>query len=222
MDTQSTTPLSTESLDEIAKLKARIAELEGKEKKETKRGRPPKAVSAVSASQKEDRPGKVQQDEYISVVSLIPYTLNLSTKEGGQGSVKKFTKFGEVKQILYKDLVDIMEVNSSFMEAGYFYILNKNVIRQHGLDDIYSKILTKEKIEEIIRVDSDNALTLYNSATDQQKEIIVELLIDRAKKDANSLDMNIVSKISKAAKVDILAKADEARDLEKERASAAE
>lgn len=151
---------------------------------------------------------KIQQDEYISVMSLIPYTLNLTTQTGGQGSVKKFTKFGEIKKIIYKDLVDIMEAHPNFLEAGYFYILDPRFIRQHGLDETYSRILTKEKIDEILSTGSEESVTLYDSANPEQKGIIRDLLVEKIVNDPDSVDLNIVDRISRISKVDLRQRAE--------------
>ena len=157
---------------------------------------------------------KIQLDDFISVMSLLPYPLNLSSRAGGQGRLIKFTRFGEVKKILYKDLVDIMENNSNFLEAGYFYILHPALIRHHGLGDVYSTILTKEKIEEVLGVSSEKSLELYNSANFKQQEVILQALIDKVKESPDSLDLNMVDKISRVAKVDIIKRAEEARKLD--------
>ena len=199
MVTKTAVSPSVDEKKEIEALRARIAELENGEKKED---------------------NKIQLDEYIPVMSLIPYRLNLSTKEMGMGDIKRFIKFGEVKNILYKDLVDIMEVHSNFMEAGYFYILDPRVIRQQGLDEVYSKILTKEKIEEILTNNSnpEHCASLYNSANEEQQKIIVQLLIDKIKGNSDSVNLNTVEKISKLSKTDILKRAEESKALAELRA----
>lgn len=179
---------------EIKTLEARLAELKGK--KETV--------------------GEIRQDEYIPVMSLIPYHLNLSTKEGGQGNIKKFTRFGEKKNILYKDLLDIIEVHPNFLEAGYFYILHPGFIRQQGLDETYSKILTKDKIEQILTTNTEDCITLYNSANPKQQEIIIQLLIDRVRNEPERVNLNSVDKISKLSGVDIVKKAEESKELQEE------
>lgn len=204
MNSKSVKAPSASNQSEIEMLKAKIAELEKNSKE----------VVTTHKEEIEDR--KIQQDEYISVMSLLPYNLNLSTKEGGQGSTKKFTKFGEVKKILYKDLVEILEVHSNFLEAGYFYILDPTLIRHHGLDDTYSKILTKDKIEEILLANSDECITLYNSSNEKQQEIIVQLLVDKLKDAPGSLNLNMVDRISRISKVDIIKKAEESKELELE------
>jgi hypothetical protein len=194
MSTQSTKQSSKE---QIAELKAQLAALQA--------GQPVDNKAIDNA--------RIETDEYISVMSLLPYTLNLTTKEAGQGSVKKFTRFGEIKKILYKDLIDIVEVHENFVEAGYFYILHPGFIRQHGLEEIYSRILTKDKIEQIILANSENSLTIFESANPEQKEVIIQLLVDKLQSNPESVNLNMVDKISRSSKVDIAKKAEDAREI---------
>lgn len=161
-----------------------------------------------------DTVSEVQHTEYIKVMSLLNYRLNLCTQPNGQGKVFKFDSFGQIKKILYSDLVDILEVHSNFLEAGYFYIMNPKVIRLHGLDETYSKILTKEKIEKIINAQSEECLTLYSSANKGQQEIIIQLLVEKVAENMDSVNLNIVDKISRLAKIDIYKKAEEIKEMQ--------
>jgi hypothetical protein len=157
---------------------------------------------------------EIRPDEYITIMSLLPYTLILSTLPMGGGSVKRFTKFGETKRVLYSDLIDIIENCQSFLEAGYFFILDNRVIRRHGLDEVYSKILTKEKIQEIVDSKSENAVDLYKSATPRQQETIIHMLVDKIKASPETVDMNIVDRISRVSGVDILKNAENEKEIE--------
>lgn len=181
---------------EIADLKARIAELV-REKEET-----PRVYEE-----------KLESDSYIPVMSLLPFTLNLSTKEQGQGNVKKFTKFGEVKRILYRDLVDIMEANPQFLEAGFYYILDPRVIRFHGLEEAYAKILTKDKIEDVLSANSEEGLSLYNTANPEQQKIIIGLIVDKLADDPKSVNLNVVDSISRVSGVNINEKVEDTKTL---------
>lgn len=189
--------MKTKGTTNQADLRKKIAELEAQ-------------LQGDNDSPSED---KIQLDDFISVMSLLPYNLNLSTKAGGQGRLVKFTRFGEVKKILYKDLVEIMENNSSFLEAGYFYILHPVLIRHHGLGDVYSKILTKEKIEEVLGANSEESLALYESANQKQQEVIIQSLIDRVVESPNLVNLNMIDKISRVSKVDIMKRAEDAKQL---------
>jgi len=209
MNTKKTDTLPTDEKKEVDELKARIAELEGKLK--DKEWMP---EADTEKNQRIEAPRtKVLLDDYIPVMSLLPYRLNLSTKEGGQGDTKKFSRFGEVKNILYKDLVDIMEVQRHFLEAGFFYILDPLVIRQHGLDEIYSKILTKEKIEEILNnLNTEYCIELYNSANPEQQRVIVQLLVEKVKEDPDSVNLYTVDRISRLSGIDISQRAEEQKN----------
>lgn len=199
MTTQGTQkPSSADEKKEIEQLKARIAELESQQ---------------VFATLEETIDDKIALDEYIPTMSLLPFALNLSTKEGGQGNVKKFTKFGEVKRILYKDLVDIMEANPQFLAAGFYYILDPRVIRAHGLDEIYSKILSKEKIEDILSANSEEGLSLYNSANEEQQKVIVDLMVNKLVEDPKSINLNIIDSISRASGIKIMDKVEDTKTL---------
>ena len=199
MTTQGTQKSSSiDEKKEIEALKARIAELEGQQ---------------VFATLEETVDDKIQLDEYIPVMSLLPFTLNLSTKEGGQGNVKKFTKFGEVKRILYKDLVDIMEASPQFLAAGFYYILDPRVIRAHGLDETYSKILSREKIEDILSANSEEGLSLYNSANEEQQKVIVDLMVNKLVENPKSVNLNIIDAISRASGIKIMDKVEDTKTL---------
>lgn len=162
--------------------------------------------------EKEDEDLSISQTDYVKVVSLLPYRLNLCTREKGQGRVYRFDKFGQVKRIIYSDLADIIEVNRGFLESGYFIILSPKVIRLHGLDDISASILTKEKIEQVVD-GMDDKLALYSSANKEQQELIVELFINKLVSNPESVDLNMVDKLSRLSGVNISEKAQDAKAI---------
>lgn len=202
MTTQGTQKSSaTDEKKEIEALKAQIAELK-------------KQLDVPKPEEPKDE--KIQLDDYISVMSLLPFTLNLSTKEGGQGNIKKFTRFGEVKRILYKDLVDIIDANPQFLSAGFYYILDPRVIRSHGLDEVYSKILSKEKIEDILSANSEEGLSLYKSANEEQQKVIIGLMIDKLVEDPKAINLTVIDAISRASGIKIMDKVEDAQTLLKQ------
>ena len=153
-------------------------------------------------------------DEFIEVISLTPYKLNLSTEPGGKGRVVKFEKFGDSRRISYSDLVRIIDTNQSFLESGYFYILDERVIRKHGLSYAYDAILTKEKLEEVFNLGKDTVL-LYKSASEVQKKFIHQIIIDKLIKN-ESLDLNLVSQIEKLGGVNLIQSANEAKEMQEQ------
>ncbi|RPI82271.1 MAG: hypothetical protein EHM34_07200 [Nitrosopumilales archaeon] len=148
----------------------------------------------------------IHPDKYIKIINLDCYPLNISTEGMGRGRLYRFDEFGDVKRIPYKYLVDIIEHHRNFVKAGKFYILDKNVIRQQGLEDDYSKILTREKIEAILNGnDRDITISLFQSANKAQQEVICQMLIDRRIAGEN-IDLNIWDKIDRLADMDLEAK----------------
>jgi hypothetical protein len=158
---------------------------------------------------------EIGQAEYIKIVNLCPdgWHLNLSTKGNGQGKVYKFEKFGQTKKIIYMDLMDIIENHLNFVEAGRFYILDKRVIRQAGLDAAYEKILDKNKIEEIFTGNMDNAVELYSSANKEQQQLILDFFITKLRDNPDSIDLNLVDKITRISGVKIVERAEDDRAL---------
>ena len=176
-----------------------------------------KAVAALQNQEQEPTltedssdPSKINQDDYIKVIALCPMQLNLSTLPGGKGKIFRFRSFGDTKSIIYSSLVDIIENHQSFLEQGYYYIADKRVIRRHGLDEIYEKILSKEKMEEIIMAKSEHAVDLFKSANAKQQEFICTMLIKKMY-DGEELDLNMVDAISREAGIDITNKVEEAK-----------
>lgn len=115
----------------------------------------------------------------IKVVSLVDGILILTAGEPGKGKPFRFDKFGVVKMINYNELVEILHYNYSFAEQGLFYIYNDNVISNHGLQDIYSKILSKEQIENLLTMKNSEAIELFKNTTNEQHENIVSIIINK-------------------------------------------
>lgn len=180
-----------DNIETIEMLKAKLAELERLQ-----------AVS-VEKNTHSKQEEKLQLDEYIEVMSLLPYPLVLSTLGLGKGTLKEFKTFGEIKKILYKDLVEIIDSNRAFMESGFFYILDKRVIKSHGLDEIYDKILTKDKMEEILTSNPESGLSLFKTANPEQQKIIIGMLVEKVVSEPKSVDMNLVDLISREYDIDI-------------------
>lgn len=168
----------------------------------------------ANSSESSQEVTKIPLDDLIPVMSLLPYTLNLSTLGNGKGKEIKFTQYGQVKQILYQDVLGILEYHYSFAEYGYFIILDQRVIKRHGLQETYGKILTKEKIDQILS-GSKPAYDLYSGCNAEQQRIIVGMLIEKLVDNPDSVDLNLVDKISRASGVNIKQKADESREVAK-------
>ena len=83
----------------------------------------------------------------------------------------------------------------------------------HGLDDVYSKILTKDKIEDILSANSEEGLSLYNSANPEQQKVIIGLLIEKMVNDSDSVDLNVVDSIARISGIKISERVENAKML---------
>lgn len=157
----------------------------------------------------------IRLDKMIPVISLIPYELSMLQLSNGKAKYK-FNFFGEKKLILYQEVINLIEMYRHFIEAGYFYIDNVDVVKRHGLSELYAGILTKIKIEEIVECKTLNSVTLYSFANTGQRNVINEFIIGKirdSKEDVKKLfDMNFIRDISDIAGFDIIKRGLEARE----------
>lgn len=175
----------------------------------------PRATAVMEAPNEEDFVNnKISLDELIKVVSLIDYPLNLLPQGQNAGGRAKyrFEKFGETKQIIYQDVLQIIEQYRSFMENGRFMILDPRVVDRHGLHEIQSKVLPKEALERILDGSKD-AIEIFKSSSEEQQRTIVGMITRRLAADPKSVDLNVVDEISRYAKVNIQQNAEESREL---------
>lgn len=145
---------------------------------------------------------EIKPNKYIKVMSLNFGKLVLSTEGKGRGKVFEFPKFGDVRNIVYTDLANLIHHQQSFAEKGRFYIFDKQVVKNHGLIEYYNKLLTKEMIEKILDYNKDDIVNLFKNATDAQQETIINLLIKKLVA-GEDLDINKIDIISRLSEVDI-------------------
>jgi len=197
-------PTKKELLERLAKLEAMILSQQSKE------------IPAIEDTADPVYENEIRQDEYINVVSLCDMRLTLSTEGYGKGRLFSFAKFGDKKRllysdlarILYSDLATIIESHSKFLESGYFYILDPRVVRVHGLDDVYEKLMTKEQIEKVLGGGGD-VVEIYKSANPRQQEVMQSILVNKLIENPDSLDLNFIDKISRISGVKLVEKAQE-------------
>ena len=151
---------------------------------------------------------EVPLNSYIKVMSLIPYELNLSTERHGKGRIFTFRGYGKTKRIIYQELEKIIEENRHFLERGFFVILDKRVVRKHGLDDIYKNIMNKEKMDMILlgfqggEVKENDILSFAKSAPKEQQKILATMVIDK-RINGETIDLNLFDKLGRIIDMDL-------------------
>jgi hypothetical protein len=154
---------------------------------------------------------EVVQQEYVEiplnkripVISLYDGILVLTTDKRGSGKPFEFKKFGTIIHINYSDLVEILHYQRRFAEEGLFYINDKNVISNNGLQDVYKNILDKKMIDNILSLNKSELNEVFNNTTEAQRDIIVSIIINKIRNNED-IDLNKVDMLSKIYKRDII------------------
>ena len=188
-------------MSELELLKAQIEELKkmitvqnSAAKEKTEKEKP------VRPARKE-KSKELAPNTYVTIMSLVNNVLNLSTKPHGKGKSFRFETFGTTKKVFYSELMEIIENHPNFFEKGYFYILDDEVIKANNYVELYSKLLTKEKIESILN-NSNGAIELFEKAGEAQRDIIIEFFVSKIV-DGQSVDFNLIANINRIANIDI-------------------
>jgi len=201
----------TQEVNEIALLKKQLADMEKLIQGLAKE----KSQKTETAKGDDDR---IRPDHYVKVMSLCIGILNLTTESKGHGKIFTFRNWGEVKRILYGDLVLLMENHPNFLKQGKYYIMNKEVIRLHGLEDDYLRILDKNQMEKILLGDNQtDAVTVFSSASETQQDVMCDIMIQRIVS-GTPVDLNLADRLSRVMKdripnYSIQDKAEEAKTL---------
>ncbi len=169
-------------------------------------------VNTQTETRKELVNNNIALDELIQVMSLLDYTLNLMRSPNSARAKYLFKSFGETKEILYQDILVIIEEYRHFIEAGSFIILDERVINRHGLQEITKGILTKDKIDKILS-GSSTAVELYKGCNAEQKKTIIGMVTRKLVADPASIDMNVVYALTRESGIKIQENADDARLL---------
>ncbi len=163
------------------------------------------------ASQNDD--GHIRSDRNIQVMSLTPNLLNLSTQGKGKGKVFRFYNYGDMKNIVYSDLSDILLNYQRFAENGVFYIFDKEVVKRHGLDFAYENILDKKAIDSFLDKDAKEIQTVFASLSKPQRDAVVTIIVKRIV-DGDDVSSNKVNVIKELYGEDIFAMAEEMKNWE--------
>jgi len=156
----------------------------------------------------------IPPNEYVRVTSLIRGKLNVSTERFGRGTVFHFNAFGQTKNINYQTLENIVNNNRSFAEKGYFFIHNKKAVRDLMLEEHYESILSREDMVEIIENKSSNIVGLFETSNEDQRQQIVELLVEHVAGGGN-IDFNKLVAMSDIYGKDISVMIKDVKDFKK-------
>lgn len=178
----------------------------------------PKAEPVVATPQKQevvipkknyDNLRQPRPDAMIRLQSLTKGELCLNVN----GNVAiNFDKYGDIKPVLYSELMNIVNNNRRFAEDGTFYILDDASVKYLGLSRYYDNILSYDEIESLESFSDDELKTRLPKTSDFQKDVI-SLVYATKIYDDEDVDRNKIEIISKACDIDITRRAREMKEI---------
>lgn len=165
--------------------------------------------SIVNTSTQEENYEEPSANKQIKIMSMYYGTLNLCTSENRtSGKTLTFNKYGQIKSVMYKDLVDYVNNNRKFAENGYFYILDKAAVYHVGLSNEYTRLVDSNIVNNITNYTKSDIEQITSMLTDAQKNLIAKILSDKIA-NKKEVDRNKVALISDLIGIDIQKKANE-------------
>lgn len=129
---------------------------------------------------RKDAEDTLSSDDEIEVMSLFSGTLNLYTEGFGTGQKYPFEDgYGSIIDIPLGDLKLIVRNNNKIAKDGYFYIMNEEAVNACRLKTAYENLLSADQMEQLTRATDEQVITLYKSAPNSQKELIVEYFANK-------------------------------------------
>lgn len=163
----------------------------------------------VNTRAQEENYEEPSANKQIKIMSMYYGTLNLCTSENRtSGKTLTFNKYGQIKSVMYKDLVDYVNNNRKFAENGYFYILDKAAVYHVGLSNEYTRLVDSSIVNNITNYTKSDIEQITSMLTDAQKNLIAKILSDKIA-NKKEVDRNKVALISDLIGIDIQKKANE-------------
>ena len=148
-------------------------------------------------------------DAMIRLQSLTKGELCLNVN----GSVAiNFDKYGDIKPVLYSELMNIVNNNRRFAEEGAFYIMDDASVKYLGLSRYYDNILSYDEIESLESYSDDELRNIVTKISDFQKDVVSLVFANRIYND-EQVDRNKIEVISKACEIDIAKRAREMKQI---------
>ncbi|MEG1353700.1 MAG: hypothetical protein RR255_00260 [Bacilli bacterium] len=159
-------------------------------------------------SQPNVEPSKIEKhnsDDEITIISQCLGELNLIFGDIKSPNNDHITleNFGDMEVISFAELKDIVKYNKSFVEKGYFYIVDELAVKQLRLERYYNRLLSVEDMSNLFNNDAKSTIELYKLANDGQKEIIIDLISNRIL-NKEKLDANVLVELGKLSGKDLM------------------
>lgn len=194
-DTATTTKVNTPTQDENAVLKAKIAEQERRMADMMAQMEAMMSKTAVATQPVVAIPTKSRNIKFINMT-----TGGLSLK--GNRFYHMDKQF-DSKMIPESEARAIVSNMPNAVTNGMVYIADADFVREMELDGMYEDMLSDKQLKALLGMNANEVCDIYSTASDAQKQIIVDMVADR-KMNGMPVDANIVVQLGKLCGKDLI------------------
>lgn len=142
-------------------------------------------------------------DTEIMVISQTIGGLTISTEGNGIGTIYRFDKFGDIQDIPFSDLKEIVKNKPNFAKEGVYYIANEKAVKKLRLASDYKNIIGNDLFAHLLDEKPEVVVEAYKKAPRLQKEQIVGMIEEKLA-NKEEVDGNVLVKIGKLCGKDFL------------------
>lgn len=209
--TQKTEEKKTSNNNQDELIKKLMAQLE---EQNAKMAEMQKQIDSKSQTVVVNNENNALRGKKVKVVNLMQNTLNISTEPNGGGRVFTFNNYGDSRLIKFDDLADIVASYPYTMENGLAFICDKEVVKELGLADEYSKLFDKERMDKVIWLKDEADLGLFLGMDVNLQESAAKRIAELI--NANErMDYNYLRTIKEKTGIDIEEIAKELKELQR-------
>lgn len=131
----------------------------------------------------------------VKVVSMISNRYDLPTQENGVGGkVYTFHGFGDVQNIRFSDMIDILSRFTHQFEKGYAILTNKKDYEDLGIGYIWETVPNFDKFEQIVNLDLEDSIDIILDMDASMQEKITETIAKKIS-EGRSYDYNKIKNL---------------------------
>lgn len=190
---ETTTNVNEELLKKLEEMQKQLADLKVENE----------SLKTKQVENIKDDEEEINGDTEVVVISQFMGKLVISTEGNGIGTVYRFEEFGDVQDIPFSDLKEIVKNKPNFAKEGLFYIANEKAVKKLRLTKEYEHIIHNDLFAHLLDEKSDVIVKAYQNAPKLQQEQIVAM-IDEKLAANKEVDGNVLMKIGKLCGRDFL------------------
>lgn len=113
----------------------------------------------------------------VKCISLAHHPVNVSTMPDLGGKIFQFRNYGQIIQINYDDILEVIASYPNTMSSGLIYICDNDIIEDNGLSEAYKRIYDKETMDMLVYLRNESDADLILGMSDDLREsTIVEVV----------------------------------------------